>query len=35
MNVEMVTEATQIPEKEYINGFFVAVYQKGRGAGRG
>jgi hypothetical protein len=25
-NVEIVTEAPQFPEKEYINGFFVAVY---------
>jgi hypothetical protein len=26
MNVEIGTEATQFPEKEYINGIFVAVY---------
>jgi hypothetical protein len=26
MNVEIGTEATQFPEKEYINGTFVAVY---------
>jgi hypothetical protein len=26
MNVEIGTEAAQLPEKEYINGFFVAVY---------
>ncbi len=25
MNVEIGTEATQLPEKEYINGIFVAV----------
>ncbi len=25
-NVEIGTEATQIPEKEYINGIFIAVY---------
>jgi hypothetical protein len=25
MNVEIGTEATQIPEKEHINGIFVAV----------
>ncbi len=25
MNVEIRTEATQFPEKEYINGFYVAV----------
>jgi hypothetical protein len=25
MNVEIGTEATQFPEKEYINGIFVAV----------
>ncbi len=25
MNVEIWTEASQIPEKEYINGIFVAV----------
>jgi hypothetical protein len=26
MNVEIGTETAQIPEKEYINGIFVAVY---------
>ncbi len=26
MNVEISTEATQFPEKEYIIGIFVAVY---------
>ncbi len=26
MNVEMGTEASQIPENEYINGIFVAVW---------
>jgi hypothetical protein len=26
MNVEIGTEAAQFPEKEYINGIFVAVY---------
>jgi hypothetical protein len=26
MNVEMGTEAAQLPEKEYINGIFVAVH---------
>jgi hypothetical protein len=26
MNVEIVTEAEQIPEKEYINGTFLAMY---------
>jgi hypothetical protein len=26
MNVEIGTEPTQFPEKEYINGIFVAVY---------
>jgi len=25
MNVEIMTEAAQFPEKEYINGIFVAV----------
>jgi hypothetical protein len=25
MNVEIGTEAAQFPEKEYINGFFIAV----------
>ncbi len=27
MNVDIGTEAAQFPEKEYINGIFVAVYQ--------
>ena len=26
MNVEIGTEAEQFPEKEYINGIFIAVY---------
>ncbi len=26
MNVEIGTEAAQFPEKEYINGIFLAVY---------
>jgi hypothetical protein len=26
MNVEIVTEATQFPEKEYLNGIFLAVW---------
>ncbi len=26
MNVKIGTEAAQFPEKEYINGIFVAVY---------
>jgi hypothetical protein len=26
MNVEIGTEAAQFPEKEYLNGIFVAVY---------
>jgi hypothetical protein len=26
MNVEIGTEAAQFPEKEYINGIFVAVH---------
>ncbi len=26
MNVEIVTEAAQFPEKEYINGTFLAMY---------
>jgi hypothetical protein len=26
MSVEIGTEAVQFPEKEYINGIFVAVY---------
>jgi hypothetical protein len=28
MNVEIGTEAVQFPEKEYINGIFVAVWSK-------
>ncbi len=28
MNVEVGTEAAQFPEKEYINGFFLAVCVK-------
>jgi hypothetical protein len=28
MNVEIGTEATLFPEKEYISGIFVAVYPK-------
>jgi hypothetical protein len=28
MNVEIGTKAAQIPEKEYINGIFVAVQDK-------
>ncbi len=28
MNVEIGTEAAQFPEKEYINGIFVAVLNK-------
>jgi hypothetical protein len=28
MNVEIGTEAAQFPEKEYINGIFVAVQKK-------
>jgi hypothetical protein len=27
MNVVNVTEAAQFPEKEYINGSFIAVYE--------
>ena len=30
MNVEIGTEAAQFPEKEYINGFFVAMQQHKR-----
>ncbi len=30
MNMEMETEAAQFPEKEYINGIFVAVHGKTR-----
>jgi hypothetical protein len=26
MNVEIKTEAAQLPEKEYINGIFLAVW---------
>jgi hypothetical protein len=26
MNVEIVTETAQFPEKEYINGIFLAVF---------
>ncbi len=29
MNVEIGAEAAQFPEKEYINGIAVAVYNKG------
>jgi hypothetical protein len=29
MNVEIGTEVAQFPEKEYINGIFVAVNGKG------
>ncbi len=28
MNVEIGAEAAQFPEKEYINGIFVAVYYR-------
>ncbi len=28
MNVEIWTEAAQFPEKEYINGIFLAVHYK-------
>jgi hypothetical protein len=28
MNMEIGTEAAEFPEKEYINGIFVAVYDK-------
>jgi hypothetical protein len=31
MNVEIGTEAAQFPEKEYINGILVAVYDKLKG----
>ncbi len=31
--VEIGAETTQFPEKEYINGIFVAVHQTGRGEG--
>jgi hypothetical protein len=30
MNVEIRTEAAQFPEKEYINGIFLAVYSEYR-----
>ncbi len=30
MNVEIVTEAAQFPEKEYINGIFLVVYAGNR-----
>jgi hypothetical protein len=29
MNVEIGTESAQFPEKEYVNGIFVAVHKKG------
>jgi hypothetical protein len=32
MNVEIGTEATQFPEKEYINGIFLAVKMSDLGA---
>jgi hypothetical protein len=35
MNVEIGTEASQFPEKEYINGIFVAVYNYSHWKGRG
>jgi hypothetical protein len=28
MNVEIGTEAAQLPEKEYINGIFLAAYPR-------
>ncbi len=28
MNVDIGTKAVQFPEKEYINGIFLAVYNK-------
>jgi hypothetical protein len=31
MNMNTGTEATQLPEKEYINGFFFAVQAAGNG----
>jgi hypothetical protein len=31
MNVEIEAEAALFPEKEYINGIFVAVYWGGQG----
>ncbi len=31
MNVEIGTEAAQFPEKEYINGIFIAVYRLSQG----
>jgi hypothetical protein len=30
MNVEIGTEAAQIPEKEYINGIFIAMWKAAR-----
>jgi hypothetical protein len=33
MNVEIGTEPTQFPEKEYINRIFVAVYRSHREGG--
>ncbi len=33
MNVEIGAEATQFPEKEYINGIAVAVWGGGEAAG--
>jgi hypothetical protein len=30
MNVEIGTEAAQFPEKEYMNGIFVAVFKRGK-----
>jgi hypothetical protein len=34
MNVEIVAEAAQFPEKEYINGIAVAVHQATTGLPR-
>jgi hypothetical protein len=28
MNVEIGTEAAQLPEKEYINGIFIAMFKR-------